>query len=188
MLVWDEGVLDILVKARAAGDVPTDSAYKVSVYTGHANPASIRILEELGADSLNPVGDLSRPMLGAIREAVTIPLDIWAITFDSFGGMNRLWEAGEIAAYFGDQAILIFLAKESAAPAKLKLSDQQFTFEPYGLALARGDADFRLLVDRTLAHTYRSGRIDTLFKGAFGENANPTPALRALYLINGLVE
>jgi hypothetical protein len=98
VLVWDEGVLDILVKARAAGDVPTDSNFKVSVYTGHANPASIRILEELGADSLNPVGDLSRPMLGAIRAAVTIPLDIWAITFDSFGGMNRLWEAGEIAS------------------------------------------------------------------------------------------
>jgi hypothetical protein len=98
VLVWDEGVLDILVKARAAGDVPPDASYKVSVYTGHANPASIRILEQLGADSLNPVGDLSRPMLGAIRQAVKIPLDVWAITFDSFGGMNRLWEAGEIAA------------------------------------------------------------------------------------------
>jgi hypothetical protein len=98
VLVWDEGVLDILVKARAAGHVPEDSSYKVSVYTGHANPASIRILEQLGADSLNPVGDLSRPMLGAIRQAVKIPLDVWAITFDSFGGMNRLWEAGEIAA------------------------------------------------------------------------------------------
>lgn len=98
VLVWDEGVLDILNKARAAGDIPADSIFKVSVYTGHANPASIRILEGLGADSLNPVGDLSRPMLGAIRQAVSIPLDIWAITFESFGGMNRLWEAGEIAA------------------------------------------------------------------------------------------
>jgi hypothetical protein len=98
VLVWDEGVLDVLAKARAAGTIPTDAVFKVSVYTGHANPASIRVVEQLGADSLNPVGDLSRPMLGAIRAAVTIPLDVWAITFDSFGGMNRLWEAGEIAA------------------------------------------------------------------------------------------
>jgi ABC-type amino acid transport substrate-binding protein len=102
-------------------------------------------------------------------------------------GLAKL-EAGEIAAYFGDQAILIFLAKESGTPNKLKLSDQQFTFEPYALALARGDDEFRLLVDRTLAQTYRSGRIDVVFKSAFGDNANPTPALRALYLINGLVE
>lgn len=98
VLVWDEGVLDVLSKARAAGDIPTDASFKVSVYTGHANPASIRVLEALGADSLNPVGDLSRPMLGAIRQAAALPLDVWAITFDSFGGMNRLWEAGEIAA------------------------------------------------------------------------------------------
>ena len=98
MLVWDEGVLDILVKARAAGHVPEDSSFKVSVYTGHANPASSASSSSLGADSLNPVGDLSRPMLGAIRQAVKLPLDVWAITFDSFGGMNRLWEAGEIAA------------------------------------------------------------------------------------------
>jgi hypothetical protein len=97
-LVWDEGVLDVLAKARAAGDIPADAVFKVSVYTGHANPAAIRVVEALGADSLNPVGDLSRPMLAAIRSAVSIPLDVWAMTFESFGGMNRLWEAGEIAA------------------------------------------------------------------------------------------
>jgi hypothetical protein len=97
ILVWDEGVLDILSKARAAGDIPTNATFKVSVYAGHANPASIRILEDLGADSLNPVGDLSRPMLAAIRANVDLPLDIWAVAFDSFGGMNRLWEAGQIA-------------------------------------------------------------------------------------------
>jgi hypothetical protein len=98
VLVWDEGVLDILNKARRSGDIPAESSFKVSVYTGHANPASIRILEALGADSLNPVGDLSRPMLAAIRSVVSIPLDVWAVVFESFGGMNRLWEAGEIAA------------------------------------------------------------------------------------------
>ena len=90
-------MLDVLAKARAAGELP-DVVFKVSGYTGHADPASIRILERLGAGSFNPVGDLSRPMLAAIRAAVRIPLDVWAIAFESFGGMNRLWEAGEIAA------------------------------------------------------------------------------------------
>jgi ABC-type amino acid transport substrate-binding protein len=102
-------------------------------------------------------------------------------------GLSRL-EAGEIAAYFGDQAILIFLAAGSDAPEKLKLSEQQLTFEPYALALARGDDDFRLLVDRTLAGIYRSGVIDQLFANAFGKNARQSPALRAVYLINGLAE
>lgn len=97
VLVWDEGVLDILNKARDAGHIPADAKFKISVYAGHANPASIRILADLGADSVNPVGDLSRPMLAAIRRSVDIPLDVWAETFESFGGMNRLWEAGDIA-------------------------------------------------------------------------------------------
>lgn len=97
VLVWDEGVLDILNRARDAGQIPADAKFKISVYAGHANPASIRILQDLGADSVNPVGDLSRPMLAAIRRSVDIPLDVWAETFESFGGMNRLWEAGDIA-------------------------------------------------------------------------------------------
>ena len=102
-------------------------------------------------------------------------------------GLAKL-EAGEIAAYFGDQAILLFLAAGSEAPEKLKLSEEQLTFEPYALALARGDDDFRLLVDRTLAGIYRSGTIDQLFANAFGKNARQSPALRAVYLINGLAE
>ncbi|MEZ0357238.1 hypothetical protein [Mycobacterium sp. SA01] len=97
VLVWDEGVLDILNKARDAGHIPADAKFKISVYAGHANPASIRILQDLGADSVNPVGDLTRPMLAAIRGNVDIPLDVWAETFESFGGMNRLWETGAIA-------------------------------------------------------------------------------------------
>lgn len=101
VLVWDEGVLDILNKARDAGHIPADAKFKISVYAGHANPASIKILQDLGADSVNPVGDLSRPMLGAIRRNVDVPLDVWAETFESFGGMNRLWEAGDIARVAG---------------------------------------------------------------------------------------
>jgi hypothetical protein len=97
VLVWDEGVLQILDRARTAGHIPPDAIFKMSLYAGHANPAAIRIVADLGADSINPVGDLSRPMLAAIRGNVDVPLDVWAETFESFGGMNRLWEAGEIA-------------------------------------------------------------------------------------------
>jgi ABC-type amino acid transport substrate-binding protein len=125
----------------------------------------------------------------AVREALA-ELDLTAevVTVASYDeGLAKL-EAGDIAAYFGDQAILIFLASRSEAPEKLKLSNRQFTFEPYALALARGDSEFRLLVDRTLARIYRSGTIDQLFTNAFGPNADPTPALQALYLMQGLAE
>src|ERR687891_97999 len=102
--------------------------------------------------------------------------------------LGEIKVAAEIAAYFGDQAILIFLAARSDAPEKLKISDRQLTFEPYALALTRGDADFRLLVDRTLARIYRTGLIDQLFTNAFGPNADQSAALQAVYLINALQE
>ena len=97
ILVWDEGVLDVMAKAREAGHIPPETVMKVSVFTGHGNPAALRVVESLGADSVNPVGDLSRPMLAAIRSVVTIPIDVYAFVYDSFGGMNRYWETGEIS-------------------------------------------------------------------------------------------
>jgi glutamate/aspartate transport system substrate-binding protein len=58
----------------------------------------------------------------------------------------------------------------------------------FALARARRGDKFRLLVDRTLAGIYRSGMIDQLFTNAFGQNADPTPALQALYRIHALAE
>ncbi len=106
---------------------------------------------------------------------------------DHQDGLQRL-ENGDISAYFGDRAILIFLAARSEARDNLRLSDQHFTFEPLALALPRGDEDFRLAVDRTLSRIYRSGAIKTLFRNAFGKGAKPTELLQALYVISALPE
>jgi polar amino acid transport system substrate-binding protein/glutamate/aspartate transport system substrate-binding protein len=102
-------------------------------------------------------------------------------------GLAKL-EAGEIAAYFADQAILIFLIARSEAPESLKLGEGQFTLEPYALGMQRGDDDFRLAVDTSLSRLYRSGEVDRIFKNSFGANATPTEILRALYLISALPE
>jgi len=99
-------------------------------------------------------------------------------------GLAKL-RAGEIQAYFADRAILLYLLLQSGAE-DLRVADRQFTFEPYALALTRGDDDFRLLVDTTLSALYRSGQIDAIFGAAFGPKANQSDILRALYVINGL--
>jgi polar amino acid transport system substrate-binding protein len=99
-------------------------------------------------------------------------------------GLQRL-QKGQIAAYFGDRAILLFLLRESH-DKDLRVSDRFFTFEPYGLALAMDDHEFRLLVDRTLSALYRSGKIHAIFTHAFGEKAKESDLLKALYIINGL--
>ncbi|UCF07375.1 MAG: hypothetical protein JSW28_06895 [Thermoplasmata archaeon] len=96
-LVTDEGALWLLSRLREDGTIPSDVVFKVSIYAGHANPAGGKVLESLGADTFNPLGDLSLPMFAAIRSAIDIPIDIHIYLSDSFGGFNRFWEAPELA-------------------------------------------------------------------------------------------
>jgi ABC-type amino acid transport substrate-binding protein len=105
---------------------------------------------------------------------------------DHADGLKRL-ENGEFAAYFADRAILTFLLANSDARDKLKLSERYFSQEPYALALAYGDNDFRLLVDRTLAKLYRSGAIAPIFTKTFGKG-RPSNILEVMYGLNALAE
>ncbi len=96
-LVWDEGVLSLLNSMRDNGDLPEDIIFKMSIFSGHANPAGVKLVESLGAASCNPVADLTLPMLAAIRSVVNIPLDIHIQLWASMGGFNRIYETPEIA-------------------------------------------------------------------------------------------
>jgi hypothetical protein len=96
VLVTDLGVLEVAARMRAAGELPADLRFKVSVQMGLANPASIRLAERLGADTYNVPTDLSVPQLAAIRAAVDIPLDIYIEAPDDLGGFLRYFEIAEI--------------------------------------------------------------------------------------------
>jgi len=96
-LVYDEGVLYVVNKMREDGIIPSNTIFKFSVFGGHSNAAGLKLLESLGANSVNPISDLSLPILAGLRSAVDIPLDIYIIIVDSFGGTFRPYEATEIA-------------------------------------------------------------------------------------------
>lgn len=96
-LVVDEGLLWALNQLKKIGTIPKDVKFKISIFTGHANPAGARVLQDLGADTFNPLADLSLPMFAAIRKAIDIPMDIHVYLFDSFGGFNRFYECPEFA-------------------------------------------------------------------------------------------
>ena len=70
---------------------------------------------------------------------------------------------------FGDSTLLLGAAARSPLADDLTVVDRRFTYEGLALALARGDEDFRLLVDRTLSRLYSSGEIADIYKSSFGE-------------------
>lgn len=96
-LVYDEGVLLILEEMRKKGFIPPETIFKFSVFGGYCSAAGAKLVESLGANTLNPASDVSLPILASIRKAVTIPLDIYISVVDSFGGMFRAYESPEIA-------------------------------------------------------------------------------------------
>jgi ABC-type amino acid transport substrate-binding protein len=95
-------------------------------------------------------------------------------------------DSGNISAYFGDRSILMFLAQRSKAPDKLLIAEDYFTVEPYALALAHGDEDFRLAVDTALSHIYRHYEISVIFEQTFAGKVKPTDMIKALYKLSGL--
>ncbi len=119
-LVSDEGLLDVLRGLRESGDVPADVVLKTSVSMGHGNPASAKVLEKLGADSVNLPVDLPLESLAAIRQAISAPIDQYIEAPHTFGGSMRLYDIPEIVRV--------------ASPVNLKfgLSTEELT-DPIGL-------------------------------------------------------
>ena len=96
ILLYDEGLLYTLSKMRDAGELPKDLLFKLSAHAGCSNPASAKLFESIGLNSLNPVRDLQIPMLASLRDAIDIPIDIHTENPKSTGGFIRHYEVPEM--------------------------------------------------------------------------------------------
>jgi hypothetical protein len=95
-LLYDEGLLWVLNEMRKQNYLPADVKFKISAHTGHGNPCSAKLLEYLGANSINPVRDLQLPMLAGIRQTIDIPIDLHTENPASSGGFIRHYEVPEM--------------------------------------------------------------------------------------------
>lgn len=96
-VIYDEGLLWLVAQMRKDGLLPSNVIFKVSAHMGYCNPISFRVMESLGADSINPVRDLQLPMIAALRAAVKVPIDVHTDNPPASGGFIRVYEAPEIA-------------------------------------------------------------------------------------------
>lgn len=97
-VVYDEGLLFLLSEMRRELLIPSEVHLKASAHMGYANPTSISILQRLGADSINPIRDLDLSVLGAIRQAVSVPLDIHTDNPAESGGFIRFYEVPQFVS------------------------------------------------------------------------------------------
>ena len=102
---------------------------------------------------------------------------------DAKEGMAAL-DSGKADAYAGDRLVLIDQVGKSRDPGRYAMLKEMFSVDPYGFALPRGDADFRLAVNRALADVYRGVALEQIFVRWFGPDVQPSEVLQAVYLIN----
>jgi hypothetical protein len=145
VLVADIGQLMILAKMKTAGDLPSDFVLKVSVTLAAANPAAARVLEDLGATSINLPVDLSLPQIAAVRQAIDAAIDFYVEAPDDFGGTVRHYEIPELVRIaapiylkFGlRNAPSIYPSGQHIDPTVLALSRERVRRAAIGLALLR---------------------------------------------------
>jgi ABC-type amino acid transport substrate-binding protein len=100
----------------------------------------------------------------------------------------ELLNQGQVDGLASDRTTLIGVAVKGASGTAYKLLEEDFSIEQYALMLPRGDADFRLAVNRVLARLYRSGDIRRVYDRWLGPLGPPSPLLSATYFIQGLAE
>jgi polar amino acid transport system substrate-binding protein len=127
-------------------------------------------------------GTTTEEILGNSLKAKGMQAEV--VPFDDHQAGLAALEEGRVDAYFADQSILFGLFFASDVAESLVVSENTLTVEKHGLAMPRGDSDFRLAVDRAVSELYASGRMAEIFAAAFPE-ATPGVALRALFLLGG---
>jgi len=96
-LLTDEAVLTIVNQMREEEFIPKDLMFKWSAIGGCCSGALAKVIEKMGANSINPTADVSLPILAEMRKAINITIDVYMYITDSEGGAYRIYDAPEIA-------------------------------------------------------------------------------------------
>lgn len=141
-LIYDEGLLWVLNEMKKREELPLETHFKLSAHSGHGNPCSAKLLENIGASTLNLVRDIQVEMYAAVRQTIDIPLDMHTENPASSGGFIRHYEIPEILRV--------------AAPMYLKTGGSVAKTHSYdtSVAEARMRAKQVALVQRVIDHYY----------------------------------
>lgn len=96
ILPADLGLVWVLNEMKKKRELPPNLVIKSSVTLPAANPATAKLFEQAGVSTLNIPTDLTPAQIGALRQSVGIPIDLYIEVPDNFGGFVRYYEMPQI--------------------------------------------------------------------------------------------
>ena len=144
------------------------------------NAAAVRSFKDLAGKRIAVVGNTTN------QAAVDAAMKKFAVGATVVPVKNRdeaiaALAAGSVDAFASDKILLLGLGAKMKDPSQYTLLPDDLSFEPYAIVLPRGDANFRLAVNRALAEIYRSNEIVEIFRRTFGADLEPTLPLVVMY-------
>lgn len=134
--------------------------------------ANIQTLADLqGEPVASTVGTTSIRYLHEVNQAQKLDMKILAGLDDT--DAFQMVQTNRAVAYVMDDVLLRSLVAGAKNPAEFSISTESLSIEPYGIAMTKGDAGFKQLVDDVLVGIYRSGEIHTIYNKWF---QSPIPA------------
>ncbi|MFO1325075.1 MAG: amino acid ABC transporter substrate-binding protein [Burkholderiales bacterium] len=97
-------------------------------------------------------------------------------------------DAGTVDAFASDALLLIGGMIRAKDPKALTLLNDKLSYEPYAIALPRGDYPFRLAVNTALSQIYSGDDIDEIFSRWFASFGKPTPLAQAVFILGTIPE
>ncbi len=146
--------------------------------------APVEGLEALAGKQVAVVsGTTTIETLQKLLEKMSIDAEVIPVTSTSQG--MSLLARGEVDALAADQVVLMGQVIAGGVRSHYVLSKQLFSFEPFALAIPRGDADFQLVADRALSQLNRSGEVLAVYQKWFSSfGKEPPDMVKALYQLN----
>ena len=95
-LIADPGLLQLVTEMQADGQLPAAIVWKVSAVLAPSNPLAFRVLERLGASTVNVPSDLTLGQVAEMRAVSTLPIDLYVETPDAMGGVVRGHETADL--------------------------------------------------------------------------------------------
>jgi glutamate/aspartate transport system substrate-binding protein len=155
----------LLIRASTAGNSLTDlSGKKIGVIGGTSNERA-----------------LSEALKSNVLSATVVKVR------SREEGLEQL-EAGTLDAFASDRVLLLGLVTKAKNPKALALLGDALSFEPYAIALPRGDWAMKQAVDSGLAQLYRSNALPDIYSRWFGALGAPGPVLETMFGLGRLPE